>query len=336
MNVLRLHGKGSLELHRENDPAPAPGESTVRVTAVGICGSDLHWFLDSGIGDTRLEQPVILGHEFAGVAADGPQQGQRVAVDPAIACGRCEHCLEGNPNFCLEMRFAGDGKQDGALRESLAWPTRNLHPLPESLSDADGAMLEPLGVAIHSVDLGRVSTGATVGVFGCGPIGLLTIQVARAAGAVQIVATDLLAHRLDAARELGADIVLEAADTGGEREAILAATRGRGLDVTFETAGENAAVETAIETAKRGARVVLCGIPTVDRTTFTASTARRKGLTIKLVRRMGHVYPRAIRLVESGRVDVRSIVTHRFPLADAQQAFEVASRRDGLKVIVEP
>jgi len=332
--VARLHGVGDVRVQSEPMPVPAADESLVRVTAVTLCGSDLHWFAEAGIGDVRLKSPLVLGHEFAGVVESGELRGRRVAVDPAIPCGKCEFCLEGNPNFCTALRFAGDGVYDGALREHIAWPTHCLFPLPASLSDADGAMLEPLGVAIHSVDLGHVKPGMSVGVFGCGPIGLLALQVARAAGATRMIATDKLPQRLDAARELGAE-VFEAAD-GQENAAIWAATGGRGVDVAFEAAGENAAVETAMAVVKRGGQVILIGIPAEDRTMFTASTARRKGLTIKVVRRMKNTYPRAIRLVESGVVDVRSLVTHRFPLAEVDKAFTVACRREGIKVAVEP
>ncbi len=332
MNVIRLHASGDLRLHSEPEPIPAPGEALARVTAVGICGSDLHWFADQGIGDAQLDHPLVLGHEFAGVTEDGI----RVAVDPSVPCGRCEYCQQGHPNLCADQRFAGHGSDDGALREIIAWPTHCFHVLPDTLSDADGAMLEPLGVAIHAVDLGHLKTGMTVGVFGCGPIGLLIIQLARLSGAVDIVATDKLAHRLDAARSLGAIQAFLAGDDGQERGDVWAAAGKRGVDVAFEIANESAAVETAIEAARPGGCVVLGGIPSGDRIAFKASTARRKGLTIRLVRRMKHTYPRAIRLVESGRVDVRSIVTHRFPLAEAAQAFDIASRRIGLKVVIEP
>jgi L-iditol 2-dehydrogenase len=335
MKVLRLYGVGDLRLHDEPEPAPGPGEVLLRVTAVGLCGSDLHWFSEAGIGDARLQEPLVLGHEFAGVIESGERRGERVAVAPAVPCGVCEFCLEGNPNLCSALRFAGHGTEDGALREYMAWPTHCLHPLPNSLTDADGVMLELLGVAIHAVDLGHLKTGMTVGVFGCGPIGLLVLQVARAAGASHVIATDKLPHRLEAARSLRATAVFQAAG-GRESAEVLAATEGKGVDVAFEVAGENEAVETAIAAAKPGARVVLVGIPVDDRTAFTASTARRKGLTIKLTRRMKHVYPRAIRLVESGLVDVRSLVTHRFPLEEFDKAFSAAQRREGLKVIIEP
>jgi L-iditol 2-dehydrogenase len=335
MKVLRLHGMGDLRLHDEPEPVPGPGEVLLRVTAVGLCGSDLHWFSEAGIGDARLQEPLVLGHEFAGVIESGERRGERVAVDPAVPCGACEFCLEGNPNFCSALRFAGHGTEDGALRQYMAWPAHCLHPLPNSLTDADGVMLEPLGIAIHAVDLGHLMPGMTVGVFGCGPIGLLVLQLARAAGATHVMATEKLPHRLEAARSLGATAVFQATD-GRESAEILAATEGKGVDVAFEAAGENEAVETAMAAARPGARVVLIGIPAEDRTAFTASTARRKGLTIKLTRRMKRVYPRAIRLVEGGMVDVRSLVTHRFPLEEFDKAFSTAQRREGLKVIIEP
>jgi L-iditol 2-dehydrogenase len=335
MRVARLHGPGDVRLHDEEPPEPEPGESVVRVTAVGLCGSDLHWFAEGGIGDARLARPLVLGHELAGVVESGPRRGERVAVDPAVSCGACERCAEGNPNLCPDVRFAGHGATDGALRERLTWPDTHLFPLPDSLSDADGAMLEPLGVALHMADLARLRPGQTVGVFGCGPIGLLVIQLARLAGAARIVATERLGHRIAAAQSFGASVV-PVHGAGADAAELLRATDGRGLDVALEVAGENAAVEAAVEAVRPGGLVVLAGIPAEDRTAFSASAARRKGLTLKLVRRMKDTYPRAIRLARDGGVDVRGLVTHRFPLADVASAFDAAARREGLKVLVEP
>jgi L-iditol 2-dehydrogenase len=334
MKVLRLHGMQDLRLHDEPVPNPKAGEVLVQVKAVGICGSDLHWFAEEGIGDARLERPLVLGHEFSGVIASGPRQGQRVAVDPCITCGKCEFCLQGDPNLCIAHTFAGHGMSDGGLREYLAWPEEFLVPIPDELTDEDGAMLEPLGVALHTVDLGHLRTGMTVGVFGCGPIGLLAIQLARLSGAVQVVATDRLPHRLEAARAVGADLVIQAEPGSHESGAILDATKGRGVDVAFEIAGENDAVETAVAVAKPGGCVVLAGIPGEDHTSFTASVARRKGLTLRMVRRMKLTYPRAILLVEKGLVDVRSIVTACFPIDESLQAFKQANERQGLKIVI--
>jgi L-iditol 2-dehydrogenase len=330
MKSVRLHGTGNLQIHDEPVPVAAEGEKLVHVKAVGVCGSDLHWFSEGEIGDAKLEHPLVLGHEFAGVTEDG----QRVAIDPAIPCGHCEFCEHGNPNLCSSLIFAGHGKTDGALREWLAWSEKSLFPIPDSISDADGAMLEPLGIAIHAVDLGKLKAGMTVGVFGCGPIGLLIIQMAKLSGAANIIATDKLAHRVEAAKRYGASEAFLIGDDS-RRSAIGAAINGRGVDVAFEAVGTQDAVDDAFAAVLPGGKVILAGIPEDDRTSFSASTARRKGLTIKLVRRMKHTYPRAIELVSKGLVDVRSIVTHRFPLEQSAEAFRVAQRREGLKIIIE-
>ena len=336
MLAARVHGAGDLRLHDEPVPTPGTGEALVRVTAVGVCGSDVHWWLEGGIGKDRIVNPLILGHECAGVIESGPRSGQHVAIDPAIPCGRCEFCQEGKVNLCTAMHFAGHSPQDSALRQHMAWPEHCLVPLPDGLTDAEGAMLEPLGVGLYSVDLGQVQAGMNVGVFGCGPIGLSVIQVARAAGAIRVYATDLrsLPHRLQAAQSFGAT-VFEAED-GREVDKILAATGRRGVDVAFEAAGDPQAVEAAIAAVKPGGRVILVGIPREDRLAFTASIARGKDLTIQVVHRMRHTYPRAIQLIESGRVDVRSMVTHRFPLTDVAGAYSVAHKREGIKIVVEP
>lgn len=335
MLVARLHGRQDLRLVTEPVPDPAPGECLVQVTAVGICGSDLHWYADGGIGDARLARPLVIGHEAAGVIVSGPRAGQRVAIDPAVPCERCTPCLAGHRNLCPTVGFLGHGATDGALRQYLTWPEHLLHPMGENLSDADIAMLEPLGVAIHAHDLGHPRIGASVVIVGCGPIGLCLLQVARAAGASRIYAVDPLAHRAGAALALGADVTLpvEPADFAA---AIGELTGGEGVDVVYEASGSDAAIALALEAAAPGARAVLAGIPDDDRTTFSASVARRKGLSLLLVRRMKEAYPRAAALVERGAVDVRSLVTHQFGLPEVKTALTTAHTRSGLKVIVTP
>jgi len=330
MKSVRLHGTGDLQIHEEEVPVAGEGEKLIRVKSVGVCGSDLHWFSEGGIGDAKLDRPLVLGHEFAGVTSDG----QRVAIDPAIPCGHCEFCDHGHPNLCSNLIFAGHGKTDGSLREWMAWNERSLFPIPDSLSDDDGAMLEPLGVAIHTVDLGKVRPGMSVGVFGCGPIGLLILQMAKLSGASSLIATDKLPHRIEAAKALGASQVFDAGDSDRLSQ-MRAATSKQGVDVAFDAAGTPEAVDDAFDAVSVGGKVILAGIPDEDKTSFTASVARRKGLTIKLVRRMKHTYPRAIELVSKGLVDVRSIVTHHFPLEQSAEAFRVAQQREGLKIIIE-
>jgi L-iditol 2-dehydrogenase len=336
MQVARVHGANDMRLYDEPIPTPGPGEALVRVTAVGICGSDLHWLAEGGIGNDRVASPFVLGHECAGVIESGERRGQHVAIDPAIACGRCEFCEQGNVNLCKAMRFAGHYPVDGALRQYITWPEHCLIPLPSSMTDIEGALLEPLGVGLYSVELGQVRPGMSVGVFGCGTIGLSILQVAREAGATQLFATELpsVPHRKKIAESFGATVF--EADAGREVDAIKAATNGRGVDVTFEAAGDPEAVEASIAAVKPGGRVVLVGIPTVDRISFTASVARGKDLTIQVVHRMKHTYPHTLQLVQTGRVNVKSLVTHCFPLAQVAEAYAVGHRREGIKVVVEP
>jgi L-iditol 2-dehydrogenase len=333
--ALRLHATRDIRLDVTDAPRPRAGEVLVRVTAVGLCGSDRHWWEEGGIGDTALSTPLVLGHEIAGVVASGPGEGRRVAVDPAITCDECEPCRAGQSNLCLAVRFAGHGTIDGGLRESLAWPERHLHELPDECSDAAGALLEPLGVALHALDLAPVGPGASVAVVGCGPIGLLLIQLARLAGATWIAAVDPLEHRVKAAAGFGASAVPSNSE-GGPAAHILAATGGRGVDVTFEAAGTGAAIDTAIGVARPGTRVVAVGIPSDDRIAFRASVARRKELAIIFARRTRDTYPRAIQLVASGEIDLDRLVTHRFPLEQGELAFGALETHEGIKVLVEP
>ena len=268
----------------------------------------------------------MLGHEIAGTVEGGTLDGQVVAVDPAIPCGTCDTCRRDLGHLCPEVRFAGHGAVDGGMRESMAWPVRLLHPLPPTLTAEDGALLEPLGVAIHAVDLGKLRPGTAVAVVGCGPIGLMIIQVARGRGAHVVVAVDPLPHRRELALRLGAESAAAPEETLGDLDVAAA----------FDVVGSAAAVEIAVGAARPGGRVVLVGIPDDDRTTFPAALARRKGLTLLVSRRMAEVYPRAIELVADGTVDVRSIVSHRYALDAAAEAFDTARRRLGHKVLIVP
>jgi L-iditol 2-dehydrogenase len=329
MRAARLHGVGDIRVAEEPQPSAGAGEALVRVTAVGICGSDLHWWDEGAIGDAALAHPLVLGHEAAGIVADGPRRGERVAIDPAIGCERCRACRDGYRNLCVRVIFAGHGKTDGAMREVMAWPAARLHPLPDKVPDSSGALLEPLGVAIHCVDLGHVPFSGKAAVIGCGPIGLLLVQLLKAAGASWVLAIEPRAHRQAAAAQFGADAV-------SGPVASVAELAGYGVDVAFEAAGNDDAVRLALDAARPGGRVVLAGIPDNDTTTFRAATARRKGLTIAMVRRMNEVYPRAIGLVERGVVDLESLVTARFGLGEVSRAFADAAQRTGLKVVIEP
>ncbi len=257
-----------------------------------------------------------------------------VAIDPAIPCEFCEHCLAGNPNLCPQVRFAGTPPTDGGLQEYLAWPAHLLHPLPAGMSYETGALLEPLGVAIHAVDLAKIRLADTVAVLGAGPIGLLVIRLAALSGAVRVFATDVRADRVEAAVAFGAQEAIRVADAD-PGSWVRGRTAGRGVDVAIECAGAPAAVAQAIDVVRPGGSVVLVGIPPDDGVAFGAAKARRKGVTIKFCRRMKHVYRRALALVEAGLVDLSPLVSHRYSLEELPAAFAALDRRErGLRKAV--
>jgi L-iditol 2-dehydrogenase len=330
-----------MRLERISDPKPGPGDALIRVRAVGVCGSDVHFYLDGRIGDAVAPVPFTLGHEFAGEivelgqGADEPPVGTRVAVDPAIPCEACAVCLEGNPNCCPDVRFPAAPPVEGALSELYVHPAHLCVPMPKRMSFAEGALLEPLGVAIHVLTLAKVAPGGTVAILGGGPVGLLIEQLAvRTAGAVYV--SEPIPERRGFAERLGATAVCDP-DAEDPVEWLLDRTAGHGVDVVIEAAWGGAAVEQAMHMARPAGRVVLVGIPREDVCSFTVGEARRKGLTIRMSRRMKAVHPQGIALAERGVVELESLISHRFGLDEAQTAFElVADLQDGVcKAMIE-
>lgn len=331
IRVARLHGARDIRVADEPTPVPSPGEALVRVTGVGICGSDIHWYTAGMLGTSRPTTPLVLGHEFNGVIEGGRRAGERVAGDPNLPCGACRWCTGGQSHLCPHGLFAGHAPTDGAMASALAWPERHLHPIPDSVDDDAAVLLEPLCIALHALGLGKVRRGSRVAVHGCGPIGLLLVRLACDAGAATVIAVEPLAHRRAAAQRSGAT-----AAVGSAQEAIDAgfADRIGDCDVAFEVAGADDALADALALTMPGGKVIVVGIPDDDRTSFQASLARRKGLSLKLSRRAGHEMDRAIEIAASGRLGLADLITHRFALDDAPAAFEVAAGRTGLKVVI--
>jgi L-iditol 2-dehydrogenase len=338
MIAARIHGAGDVRVETVPCPSPGPDEVLLAVTTVGLCGSDHHYYREGGIGTARITAPLILGHEIAARIVDGSaglglSPGALVAVDPARSCGGCEWCRRGHTNLCPKVRFAGSPPDvQGALAEYLVAARAAVHPVPPSLSAAAAALLEPLGVAIHALDLARLRPLDTVAILGAGPIGLLLLQVARLAGAGAVFAIDPIPRRTELARALGAD------EAGNAWESVLEWTNGRGVDTVIEATDSSAAPDQATRVVRIGGQVVLVGIPEQEEFSLSASVVRRKGLTLRMVRRMGEVYPRAIRMAASGRVLLEPLISHRYPLAQAPGAFALqADHRDEVvKVVVEP
>jgi L-iditol 2-dehydrogenase len=347
MLAVRLHGPADMRVEHVAKPgSPGPREALIRVKAVGVCGSDLHTWRDGRIGDTVLGGPVILGHEFAGVveavgsdAIDGCGRplaaGARVAVDPAQPCWHCDLCERGHPNLCCNLHFVGLFPDDGALCQWIRVPGRTCFPIPDSLTFADGALLEMLGIAIHATDLARIRVGDSVAIVGAGPIGLSILQMVRLSGADPIFVTEQYSWRLELAARCGAAAI--DCQKQDPVAAVRDATGGRGVDVAIEAAWADHSVQQAVDMLRMGGLLVQVGVPGDDRMELRHSSARRKGLTIKLARRMKHTYPRAIRLTQEGRVDLRTMVTHRFPLERVAEAFALnAAYKDNVvKVVID-
>ena len=342
MRAVRLYGPRDLRVEEVERPKADFGEVVVDVEAIGVCGSDVHYFLDARIGDTVLAEPLVLGHEFAGrVAEVGPgvrglAVGQRVAVDPAVPCGHCEFCEAGHPNICPEVRFCGTPPTDGALQEAIAWPASLVFPLPDSIDAADGAVLEALGVALHSINLGKLRLADRVAIFGCGPIGILIAKLARLSGAVEVFASEPNPVRRAAALAYGVDVVVDPRDEDPVA-AIRRLTGGRGVDVAFEVAGSLDTPQQCVDVAKPGGSVVVVGICPDDRIPIKSTASRRKGVTIKLCRRMKHVYPRGISLLTHGLVDLKPLISHRYPLERAGEALAAVADPETtvVKAVVE-
>jgi len=350
MRCAVLHGVRDLRIEERRVPQPGPGEVLVAIRRVGVCGSDVHYYTQGHIGDYVVRTPMVLGHEAAGVvvgAGEGVTRhavGDRVAIEPGYTCRRCFYCKSGRYNLCPEVTFMATPPVDGAFCDYVTWPEDFVHPLPNALSFDDGAMMEPLSVGLWAVERGAVQPGDAVAVFGSGPIGLLTLQAARAAGATTLIAVDIEDSRLAHARRLGATHTLNDQDGGAVDRVrrITAGLRGfgpeqSGVDVAFETAGTVPTTRNTLAATRPGGVAVLVGLPPDPTVPLDIVSAAGKEIDIRGQFRYAGQYPRAVALTEAGRVDVASLVTHHFPLERAEEALRLADEHKevALKVMVD-
>ncbi len=328
MQAALLHGPGDVRVKEVSVPETDPGQVRLKSRSVGICGSDLHHFREGSTGGHANEDPFVLGHELAGEVPEesaevlGLDPGTVVAIDPAHPCGGCEWCERGHHNLCPNVEFKGVAEHPGGLAEYIDVYPEQVIPVPDDFDPDMAALLEPLGVAIHAVDLADIDLMDTVAVLGAGPIGLLIAQVVQVAGAGECVVIDPLDYRRTVAERCGAD------RTAAQHEAIADWTDGRGADVVIEATNTPDGFEHTIDSVRIGGSIVLVGIPEGNEYQLTAAPARRKGVTIKFCRRMGDVYPRAIQLVDRERVDLDPIMTHQFSLHETPEALALQSRYD--------
>ena len=332
MRAIVIHEAKDLRVEERDAGEPGPGEVRVRMAAGGVCGSDLHYYNHGGFGSVRLKEPMILGHEVSGHVAevgpgvDGLAPGDLVAVSPSRPCGTCRFCVEGLPNHCLDMRFYGSAMPfphvQGAFREELIADAAQC-VRAEGLSAAEAAMAEPLSVGIHATRRAGELLGKQVLVTGCGPIGVLAIMAARRAGAAEIVATDLVRNALEHAEAAGADLTIDVAGTPDALEAFAA---GKGyFDVLYECTGTARALSGGIAAMRPRGVVVQLGLGgdmTVPMMQITAKELELRGSF-----RFHEEFATAVRLMRSGLIDVKPVITHTIPLDDAELAFRIANDR---------
>ncbi len=340
MKAVKWFGPRNMRLVEAAKPLPQAHEALVRVASVGVCGSDMHYYVDGRIGTQVLTEPVILGHEYAGVVeavgehADAGLVGKRVAVEPGIPCQRCESCRRGHYNVCTKMFFPGGPGCDGSLCEYMAVHADFCFPIPDEMTAPVAAMIEPVAVAVHTVELARLQPGDTAAIFGLGPIGLLTAQVAKLMGVDVLYGADLRGYRVEAGRRNGVDVAFEAlGDARGEDvvERIMDETQGRGVDVAMDCTNTPEGLGLACRVARPAGRCVLTGISGHDEDPLPVGVVRRKELTLRWCRRFCHSFPTAIALVASGKIDVASLLTHSFALERTCDAFDlVADYRDNV------
>lgn len=338
MRSIQMVSPRRLELRpMEDPPDPGHGELLVRVRAVGVCGSDLHWYKEGRIGAFPATYPLVLGHEPAGeVAAIGPgvegfQPGDRVAIEPTLSCGHCEFCLLGRHNNCIRSTFMGSPQAPGLFREYAVVPAGNATRFPPSFSFVRATLIEPLAVIMHLLELVDIGPTDTVAVLGAGPIGLLSAAVARACGAPSVISVDRLAHRRDLARRMGATV---AVDIPGLPAAVLDLTGGLGASVVIDAAADAQTINTGLAIARPGGVFVLAGIPSLANLPVDLHSAMAKEIRLQTLKRSNHRSQPAIALLAREAV-ADHLITHAVGAEQAPEAVEMlAEYRDGVGKLV--
>jgi L-iditol 2-dehydrogenase len=344
MRAIVLEGPRKFKVVERSRPEPGRGEALVRIEKVGICGSDIHLFRSGRIGDAAVTRPMPIGHECMGTVqgvgpgADEALVGRRVAVEPTRHCGECQWCRTGRQNCCPNLTFVGLPPTPGAFQEYIAHPASLLEPLPDHVTDAAGVVLEPMAIALHAVNLAKVRPGMRVAILGTGVLGTCVLELLRMTRGLRVACVDLLGDRLARAEDMGAEVVQ--AREGEPEEAcaeVLVALEGEYADAVFECSGSGDTLWNMAEVAAPAGHVAVIGTSPTDQVAFCSATARRKGLTIRMVRRSLNTLPTCIDLADRGVIDAEKLVTHDLPASELTEAFElVDDYADGvLKAVVD-
>jgi L-iditol 2-dehydrogenase len=339
--AIFMHGTNQMVWKDVPVPVIKENEVLIKVEAVGICGSDVHYYQHGRIGDFVVNGDFILGHECAGEVVEVGSNvktlklGDRVALEPGKTCGKCEFCKTGRYNLCPDVEFFATPPYHGVLTNYVAHPEDMCFKLPENVSNVEGALVEPLAVGLHATDLGGVKLGDTVLIYGSGCIGLVTLLASKAKGASKIILVDVLKNRLETAMRLGATHVINPMESD-VIETVKAITDGKGAHVVIDTAAATVTVKQSVDVLKIGGTIVLVGMTTKDEVEFNFMKLMGKEGVLKTIFRYRNLYPVAINAISSGAINVKDIVSHEFDFEDTKEGFDfvVNNAKDVVKAVI--
>lgn len=337
MRAMALTGIRQIQMQEIPDPViNYDTDVLIQVAAVGVCGSDIHYYTTGRIGSMVVEYPFVVGHESAGTVVEvgknvrNLEPGDRIAIDPAMPCRQCDQCLIGRAHTCRRIKFLGcPGQAEGCLSEYITMPKECCFPLKHTTSFHQGVLSEPIAIGVYAAKLAGNLDGARIGILGAGPIGASVLLSIRHAGAQKVYVTDKIDARLDLVRRLGADWtgnpdVEDVVRKISKREPLL-------LDYVFECCGKQEAVDQAIEMLKPGGTLMMVGIPEVEQISFPIHKMRRNEICFQNVRRQNECTQLALDMIEAGEFDVDPMVTHLYEFEETKTAFDsVARYEDGI------
>ena len=337
MKAMMLTGIRQMEMKDIPEPVlTEPNDVKIRMSVLGICGSDIHYYTQGQIGSQKVQYPFTVGHEGAGVVVEvghsvkRVKPGDAIAIDPAMPCWKCDQCLAGRHHTCRKLRFLGcPGQAEGCLMEYIIMPEESCFPLTGKLIPDHGSISEPLAIGIYAVKKSGSVKGLNIGILGYGPIGMSVMLAAKAEGAHGYYVTDKIDKRLAIALKEGATF------TGNPLKdnmvELIRKKESLGLDVVFECCGQQEAFDQAVEILKPGGRLVVVGIPEFDRWSMDGETTRRKEISLQFIRRQVDCVETTLELMKSGIISIDNMVTHRFPFSRTKEAFDlVAEYKDGV------
>ncbi len=340
---MMLTGIRQMEL--KNIPEPAvvkPNDVKIKMSVLGICGSDVHYYRNGKIGSQKVEFPFTLGHEGAGVVVEvGPKvkrvkPGDKIAIEPAMPCWECDQCLAGRHHTCRKLKFLGcPGQAEGCLTEYIIMPEESCFPLTGKLTADHGSISEPMAIGVYAVKKSGGVKGLKIGILGFGPIGMSVMLAAKAEGADSFYVTDKLDPRLSISTKEGASYTGNPLKEDVVKNILM--KEHLGLDVVFECCGMQDAFDNACDILKPGGKLVVVGIPEFERWTMDVETTRRREISLQFIRRQVDCVESALEMMKNGKIDVKNMVTHRFPFSKTKEAFDlVADYKDGaMKVMID-